>query len=82
VPVPLTEDNEDPSRHRRYVRRRKLQEESDETTKTDDGGDAVTDVDPSKYKNMLFMIANIKKGQDASARFYSRQSTQLRCLYL
>jgi hypothetical protein len=74
VPVPLTEDNEDPSRHRRYVRRRKLQEESDETTKTDDGGDAVTDVDPSKYKNMLFMIANIKKGQDASARFYSRQS--------
>ena len=59
VPFPLTEDNEDPSRHRRYVRRRKLQEEP---------------VDPSNYKNMLFMIANIKTGQDASARFYSRQS--------
>jgi len=39
-----------------------------------DGDDADTVVDPSNYKNMLFMIANIKEGQDASTEFYSRQS--------
>ena len=31
-------------------------------------------VDPSNFKNMLFMIANLEENQDASAQFYSRES--------
>jgi len=37
-------------------------------------GDAETIVDASNYKNILFMVANIREDQDASAEFYSRQS--------
>jgi len=74
------------------IRRRKLEEQSEERIDSEndaennndesiesydnngDGDDADTVVDPSNYKNMLFMIANIKEGQDASTEFYSRQS--------
>jgi hypothetical protein len=36
-------------------------------------GDTESIVDASNYKNMLFMIANVRENQDASARFYSRE---------
>lgn len=35
-----------------------------------------TTVEASNFQNMLFMIANIQDGQDASAQFYSRESVE------
>jgi len=70
------------NRPKSYLRRRFLQsEDDDETFSTGtiiptevQEEDAETIVDKSNFKNLLFMIANIKEDQDASARFYSRQS--------
>jgi hypothetical protein len=52
----------------------KTAETSSANTRHLQKSDPDTIVDPSNYKNMLFMIASIEEGQSASAQFYSRQS--------
>eukprot|EP00532_Pseudo-nitzschia_australis_P017985 CAMPEP_0168311658 /NCGR_PEP_ID=MMETSP0142_2-20121227/67477_1 /TAXON_ID=44445 /ORGANISM="Pseudo-nitzschia australis, Strain 10249 10 AB" /LENGTH=917 /DNA_ID=CAMNT_0008264567 /DNA_START=1693 /DNA_END=4446 /DNA_ORIENTATION=+ len=69
--------SEIPVRHR-YLRKKKKDKNKQETSseKRNLQEDAESIVDRSNYKNLLFMIAYIEKGRDASAEFYSREKNE------